>query len=59
MSVEKNIKLKQLYQLLPEGVVAPSSWLSANAYSAQLLYLYPTFPNNYTYVSLKAHKIGS
>ncbi len=40
MSLEKELKLKQLYQLLPEGVVAPSSWLSANGYSAQLLYMY-------------------
>jgi hypothetical protein len=40
MSLEKELKLKQLYQLLPEGVVAPSRWLSANGYSAQLLYMY-------------------
>jgi len=40
MSLEKELKLKQLYQLLPEGVIAPSSWLSANGYSAQLLYMY-------------------
>jgi len=40
MSLEKEIKLKQLYQLLPEGVVAPSTWLTANGYSPQLLYMY-------------------
>ena len=40
MSLEKEIKLKQLYQLLPEGVVAPSAWLKANGYSSQLVYKY-------------------
>ncbi|WP_294951212.1 type IV toxin-antitoxin system AbiEi family antitoxin domain-containing protein [Sulfurovum sp.] len=40
MSLEKELKLKQLYQLLPEGVVAPSTWLTANGYSPQLLYMY-------------------
>lgn len=40
MSLEKNLKLKQLYQLLPEGVVAPSSWFTANGYSSQLVYRY-------------------
>jgi hypothetical protein len=40
MSLEKELKLKQLYRLLPEGVVAPSRWLSVNGYSAQLLYMY-------------------
>ena len=40
MSLEKEIKLKQLYQLLPEGVVAPSTWFTANGYSPQLLYMY-------------------
>ena len=40
MSLEKELKLKQLYQLLPEGVVAPSTWLTANGYSSQLLYMY-------------------
>ena len=40
MSLEKESKLQQLYRSLPEGVVAPSSWLSANGYSPQLLYRY-------------------
>jgi hypothetical protein len=40
MSIVKEIKLKQLYQLLPEDVVAPSSWLTSHDYSAQLLYKY-------------------
>jgi hypothetical protein len=40
MSLEKEIKIKQLYQLLPEGVVAPSVWLAANGYSSQLVYKY-------------------
>ncbi len=40
MSLEKEIKLKKLYQLLPEGVVAPSAWLTSHGYSSQLLYKY-------------------
>ncbi|MCD6211958.1 MAG: type IV toxin-antitoxin system AbiEi family antitoxin [Sulfurovum sp.] len=40
MSLEKELKLKQLYQLLPEGVVAASSWFAANSYSSQLVYKY-------------------
>ncbi|MCH9812988.1 MAG: type IV toxin-antitoxin system AbiEi family antitoxin [Epsilonproteobacteria bacterium] len=40
MSIEKEEKLKQLYELLPEGVVAPSSWLTIKGYSPQLLYKY-------------------
>ncbi len=40
MSLVKENKLKQLYQLLPEGVVASSSWLNSKGYSAQLLYKY-------------------
>ncbi len=40
MSLEKELKLKQLHQLLPEGVVAPSSWFTANGYSSQLVYKY-------------------
>jgi len=39
MSLQKE-KLKQLSALLPEGVVAPSSWFKANGYSPQLLYKY-------------------
>ena len=40
MSLEKELKLKQLYQLLPEGVVAPSAWFTTNGYSSQLVYKY-------------------
>jgi len=40
MSLEKELKLKQLYQLLPESVVAPTSWFTANGYSSQLVYKY-------------------
>ena len=40
MSLEKELKLKQLYQLLPEGVIAPSTWFSTNGYSPQLVYMY-------------------
>ena len=40
MSLEKKLKLKQLYQLLPEGVVVPSSWFTTNGYSSQLVYKY-------------------
>lgn len=40
MSLEKELKLKQLHQLLPESVVAPSAWFTANGYSSQLVYKY-------------------
>jgi len=40
MSLDKENKLKLLYQLLPESVVAPSAWLTAQGYSSQLVYLY-------------------
>ena len=40
MSLEKELKLKQLYQLLPESVVVPSSWFTVNGYSSQLVYKY-------------------
>jgi len=40
MSLEKELKLKQLYQLLPEGVVVASAWFIANGYSSQLVYKY-------------------
>ena len=40
MSIVKEKKLKQLYQLLPEDVVAPSHWLTTHGYSSQLLYKY-------------------
>ncbi len=40
MSVVKENKLKQLYQLLPENVVASHSWLRDRGYSSQLLYRY-------------------
>jgi hypothetical protein len=40
MSLKKERKIKQLYQLLPEGVVAPSVWFAANGYSSQLVYKY-------------------
>lgn len=40
MNLQNNIKIKQLYQTLPEGVIAPASWLSDEGYSMQLLYQY-------------------
>ena len=40
MNLEKKTKLKQLSQLFPEGVIAPSGWLQANGYSPQLLHRY-------------------
>lgn len=40
MNLQNNIKIKQLYQMLPESVVAPASWLADNGYSMQLLYQY-------------------
>ena len=40
MSLEKEVKLKQLNVLLPESVVVPSAWFRTNGYSSQLLYKY-------------------
>ncbi|MDD2829825.1 MAG: type IV toxin-antitoxin system AbiEi family antitoxin domain-containing protein [Sulfuricurvum sp.] len=40
MSLQTDNKLKKLSELLPEGVVAPSSWLSKQGYSPQLVYKY-------------------
>ena len=40
MNLQNDIKIKQLYQILPEGVVAPASWLAEQGYSMQLLYQY-------------------
>lgn len=40
MSLHNDIKLKQLYDLLPEGVVAPATWFTKHHYSRQLLYKY-------------------
>lgn len=40
MNLQNNIKIKQLYQMLPEGVIAPASWLAEQGYSMQLLYQY-------------------
>ena len=40
MNLQNDIKIKQLYQILPEGVVAPASWLTQQGYSLQLLYQY-------------------
>lgn len=40
MNLQNDIKIKQLYQMLPEGVVAPASWLAEQGYSMQLLYQY-------------------
>ncbi|MBN2767510.1 MAG: type IV toxin-antitoxin system AbiEi family antitoxin [Campylobacterales bacterium] len=40
MNLQNNIKIKQLYQMLPEGVIAPASWLAEKGYSMQLLYQY-------------------
>ena len=38
MNLQNDRKIKQLYQILPEGVVAPASWLAEQGYSMQLLY---------------------
>ncbi|MDD2653077.1 MAG: type IV toxin-antitoxin system AbiEi family antitoxin domain-containing protein [Sulfurimonas sp.] len=40
MNLQNDIKIKQLYQMLPESVVAPASWLAEQGYSMQLLYRY-------------------
>ena len=40
MNLQNDRKLKQLYQVLPEGVVAPASWFAKQGYSMQLLYQY-------------------
>ncbi|MBA3027365.1 MAG: hypothetical protein FP816_00910 [Desulfobacteraceae bacterium] len=40
MSLQNGIGIKQLTRLLPEGVAAPSAWLSANGYSRQLVRKY-------------------
>ena len=40
MSVQNGIGIKQLTRLLPEGVAAPSVWLTANGYSRQLVRKY-------------------
>ncbi|MDD2368627.1 MAG: type IV toxin-antitoxin system AbiEi family antitoxin domain-containing protein [Sulfuricurvum sp.] len=40
MSIQKDKKLKLLGQLLPEGVLAPSTWLSRQGYSSQLIHKY-------------------
>lgn len=40
MNVQNDIKIQKLYQMLPEGVVAPASWLAEQGYSMQLLYQY-------------------
>ena len=40
MGLRKNDKLNQLQQLIPEGVAVPSTWLSANGYTPQLVRKY-------------------
>ncbi len=40
MSLEKEKYINKILQLLPEGVVAPSSWFAQNGISAQLLHKY-------------------
>lgn len=40
MNSQNDIKILQLYQMLPEGVIAPASWLAKQGYSMQLLYQY-------------------
>lgn len=40
MILQNDIKIKQLYQMLPESVIAPASWLAEQGYSMQLLYQY-------------------
>lgn len=40
MTIQNNTKLKQLYELLPSGVVVSASWLEKNAISRQLRYDY-------------------
>jgi hypothetical protein len=40
MSIRKDNKLNRLQQLIPEGVAVPSTWLSANGYTPQLVRKY-------------------
>jgi hypothetical protein len=40
MSLQKYDKVKQLYKLLPEGVIIPGSWLVEQDYSRQLINKY-------------------
>jgi hypothetical protein len=40
MGIRKDEKLNQLQQLIPEGVAIPSTWLSANGYTPQLVRKY-------------------
>jgi len=40
MSLQNKILLSDLYEKLPEGVVAPSVWLEEEGYSRQLVYKY-------------------
>ncbi|MCG8485903.1 MAG: AbiEi antitoxin N-terminal domain-containing protein, partial [Chromatiales bacterium] len=40
MSIRKDLKLNRLQQLIPEGVAVPSTWLSANGYTPQLVSKY-------------------
>ncbi|WP_235615349.1 type IV toxin-antitoxin system AbiEi family antitoxin domain-containing protein [Candidatus Thiodiazotropha endoloripes] len=40
MGIRKDEKLNRLQQLIPEGVAVPSSWLSANGYTPQLVRKY-------------------
>ncbi|MEW8693613.1 MAG: type IV toxin-antitoxin system AbiEi family antitoxin domain-containing protein [Candidatus Thiodiazotropha endolucinida] len=40
MGIRKDDKLNQLQRLIPEGVAVPSTWLSANGYTPQLVRKY-------------------
>ncbi|MEW8474183.1 MAG: type IV toxin-antitoxin system AbiEi family antitoxin domain-containing protein [Candidatus Thiodiazotropha endolucinida] len=40
MGIRKDEKLNRLQQLIPEGVAIPSTWLSANGYTPQLVRKY-------------------
>lgn len=40
MSLHNKILLSDLYEILPEGVVASSTWLESKGYSRQLVYKY-------------------
>lgn len=40
MSLQNKTLLSNLYEILPEGVVAPSTWLEEKGYSRQLVYKY-------------------
>ncbi len=51
MSLEKEKKLKQLYQLLPENVVAPSGWLQRVGIRVKRLFLF--FADHYNFVWTK------